>query len=221
MQHANPIMVGRNTPVETGTPTLNPLQAQLQAQSAPQAAPVAEAVAAPVAAQAPAPVAPVAQEQSVQQAGGCQLYFNIKPITKIEVEMPWAFISNKFDCVFVSNLGELVVCDLPPMYDKAHDVFVLAPETESLVLGKVGTEYMQYWRESVSFRPDSGYSEEDVKEVDTTEKKEEVIEEPMKPVLEDNVDYSHLSRRQRKNIKHKKLQAGANLEDLPKALRDA
>lgn len=233
MQDINPIQVGRNAPVGAPTVAANPLQEQLaQAQAAPTVS--AHTPAAPVAAQAVpqaapvlaptaevAPVAPVAQNTSVQQAGGCQMYFRITPVTKILLEMPWGFINAEYDCAFISNMGELVVSDLPPMYDSTNDVFVLDMTAKSIVLGRVDGQYLQYWRESVSFRPDSGYSEEDVKEL--TEKEPEKVQEvpETEPVLEDNTDYTHLSRNQRKKVKQKKLQAGANLEDLPKILRDA
>lgn len=231
MQDINPIQVGRNAPVGTPTVATNPLQeqlAQVQAQApvvsahAAPAAPVAPVQAPVVAPTADVEAAPVAQTTSVQQAGGCQMYFRITPVTKILLEMPWGFINAEYDCAFISNMGELVVSDLPPMYDSTNDVFVLDMTAKSIVLGRVDGQYMQYWRESVSFRPDSGYSEEDVKELKetVTEQVQETPEET-KPVLEDNTDYSHLSRNQRKKVKQKKLQAGANLEDLPKLLRDA
>lgn len=222
MLNATPILVGRNAPEqEVATPAVaqapvaaNPLQEQLLAA---QVAPAPTAEVAPV-----ATVAPVTQQAVVQQTGGCMMYFNIKPVTKLELEMPWGFISEAFDTAFISSVGELVVSELPPMYDKTHDVFVLSPDNKSLVLGRVSEEYVQYWRDSVSFRPDSGYTEEDVQEFKVEDTQTEVVQETIKePELEDTTNYAHLSRNQRKKIKNRRLRAGENLEDLPKELRDA
>lgn len=223
MQGVNPIPVGRNA----STQEQNPLMAQMQQLQA--GAPVAAAtVAAPV---APAPVMQPVQEQvqtpvmntqaSIQQNGGCAMYFNVKAVTKIILEMPWGFISNELDCAFISNVGELVVCDLPPMYDETNDVFVLDPVAKSLVLGKVAAEHVAHWRQSVSFRPDSGLTDEDVKKVETVEVTEQPTPAAKPQVLVDTTDYSHLSRNQRKRIKRAKLASGINVEDLPDSLRTA
>lgn len=239
MDTVNPIMVGRNAtvraPQEQATQVpANPLQEQMAALAAQQAQQVQQAPQVSTQApqqtvtlpQAPAAGAPVnlgTQVASVQQAGGCAMYFNVKAVTKIVLEMPWGFINSDLDCAFISNVGELVVCDLPPMYDSAHDVFVLDPTAYSLVLGSVAQEHAVHWRESVSFRPDSGYSEEDVKTIDTTVQ-ESVVEEKVEEVparLVDSTDYSHLSRNQRKRIKKKKLASGVALADLPQLLREA
>lgn len=222
MDTIKPIQVGRNAP--------QPMQqeqvlAQVPAvsQTAPIAPihPVNQAPVAPTVSPSLMTETPEASQQVVEQTGGCMMYFNIKPVTRIELEMPWGFIAADYICAFISSTGELVVCDEPPMYDTVNNVWALNPSADSIVLGRVAEQYVKYWRESVSFRPDTGYTEEDVKEAPVAKEELEVQVAPQQPVLTDEVDYSSMSKGQLKRIKRKRLDRGEKLADLPEKLRNA
>ncbi|CAM0007438.1 hypothetical protein VPHK436_0026 [Vibrio phage K436] len=187
------------------TPVFNPLQAQVQAAAPVQAAP----------AQVAAPV------QAVQAASGCSMYFDIKQVTKLELEMPWGFINEKFEVAFISSYGELVVSELPPLIDRTNDIFVLEDGVASLVIGRVQPEHQLHWRESISFRPDSEYANDEVHEVVAAAPVVEPTPAPVVPKLEDTVDYSAMSRNQRKKQKKAMLARGVKFDDLPEALRNA
>lgn len=229
MDSIKPIMVGRNQPQTDTAPnavqhveqaqTLAPLNAPQPAVAPVQQAHTTEQFAATA---QPAQMIPEASTQAVTQTGGCMMYFNIKPVTRVVLEMPWGFISEDYICAFISSMGELVICNVPPKFNITQDVWVLDPAAKSIVLGKVSDEYLAYWRDSVSFRPDSGYSAEDVEELEETVEVPAVeqVEEKKHEVV-DTVDYSHMSRNQRKRIKRSRLEAGEKLVDLPEALRDA
>lgn len=224
MDHIKPISVGRNAPpaVSQTAPVAQQEQTLLNAIPPVNVAPVAQqAPSAPTVSTQLHTSTPEASQQVVEQAGGCQMYFNIKPVTRIVLEMPWGFIAGDYICAFISSTGELVVCDEPPMFDTVNNVWVLNPSAQSIVLGKVAEQYTQYWRESVSFRPDTGYSEEDVVDAPVVKEEPEVQEAPKAPVLTDEVDYSSMSRGQLKRIKRKRLDRGEKLDDLPEKLRNA
>lgn len=165
------------------------------------------------------PVQPAAPVVAQTAQTGVNMFFSLKKVTRIVLELPWPFISERLECAFVSNTGELVVCDIPPMYDKTNNTFVLRDGTEALVLGRVMGDEAQYWRESVTFRPESGYSESDVKDA------AEVAAEPVHvevhaPELVDAVDYSHMSRNQKKKLRSKLMSQGTAYEDIPAGLKD-
>ncbi|APD18132.1 hypothetical protein [Vibrio phage JSF7] len=218
MQGVNPIMIGRNAQAplvseSQGQPTttfvadnqpVNPLAAMIAAQQTQTMA-------------ALAPQEQVVTTQAVvQQAGGCQMYFQVRQIVKVVLDMPWDMISDKFDVAFISKVGELVVADLPPMYDSTHDTFVLRPGTDSRVVGRVAPEYAQHWRQSITARPDSGKSEVPEEYVEAPVKSEPAKEEV---VLEDTTDYRAMSANQRKALRRKMMDSGIAYEDLPEGLK--
>lgn len=213
MEGVNPIMIGRNAApliAEAQGQPVNNLMAQVQA--AQSQSPMFQEQAFAV------EQAPVVAQTSVQQPGGCQLYFQVRQIVKVILDMPWDLVSEKFDVAFISNAGELVIADLPPMYDSKHDVFVLRPGTESRVIGRVDPVYAQHWRQSITARPDSGLAEIPEEYVEAVEPPKPVAEEPV--VLEDTTDYSAMSFTQKKAMRRKLMDKGMAYEELPDALKN-
>ena len=151
------------------------------------AIPVAMPTVAPVA-EPEVYAAPVEAPPMAGTPGTASLYASVKLVTRAVIDLPWGFISERYDYAFISNAGEIILTCNPPVLMLGAtpdlDSWKLSANTKSgdyIVLGRMSDS--SYWRESLTLRPcEEDDDTEEVDEVEPFQKEPVQLQEPVEPV---------------------------------------
>lgn len=129
------------------------------------------------------PLTPVTEQPSQAQLSATKvspapvakptLNFDIQEQVVLDIKFPWGLLNESLTCIFINKSGQLMASTTPPAYNETTDDFVL--DGEAVYFGEAPA-YVQYWRKSITLRPEvTGTVDETVEEPVVEEPKEDVV----------------------------------------------